>query len=1077
MEKVIRATISSGLPALMATGALAMGIIALLLTPREEEPQIVVPMIDVLIEAPGLSARQIERQITTPVEKLLAQIAGVEHVYSVTRSHSATVTLRYYVGEDREDALLNAYTKLYANQDQIPPGVHRWLVKPVEVDDVPILVLALWSDRYDDFDLRRFAAEISTELKAIAQTNRVEVVGGRPRQIRLLLDQEALSARQTTALDVIEALGASNYLAPVGTRIAADRITLIESGDFLNDSSELNALLVNVVDGAPVYLNDVVRIEDGPALPESYTWIDPGPATGGASRPMVAISIAKQPGTNAVWVTGDVMSRIEALKRDLLPPDVHVEVLRDYGDTANEKVNNLTGSLAIAMLTVVVFIGIFLGPRAAMVVGLAVPICYGVTLALDLMFGYTINRVTLFALILSLGLLVDDPITGVDNISRFLREKTGDRIDLVVGAMVEIRSALLMSTLTIILAFTPLAFITGMMGPYMAPMAFNVPVSVAMSTVVAFLVTPWLASVLLSREPPQTDTRAGLYARIISPVLARPRNAKWVLGAVAALFIIAVALPAFRLVPMKLLPFDNKNEFQIIIDLPEGSSLEQTAALASRVGHELRRIPEVQTLAYFVGIPSPMDFNGLVRHYYQRQGPHLADIRVTLADKDRRVDQSHELVLRIRELLSPLQSEGIHIAVVEVPPGPPVLATLVGEIYAAEVVDYQVQRDAATLLANRLALEPHVVDVDTTNEVTQSVMRFVVDKQKAALSGIATRDVAQTLSAANAGTVAGVLNLPRETEPTLIEVRLAADRRADLADLERLAVRGRTGIAKASNRLGLETAPQPLVAVGEIGEFRARSSDLPIYHKDLLPVVYVTAEISGRTPAEVIADVVADRDQSVAPRDWQSRTFLRPGGTQAWSLPAGTRVTFSGEGEWKITLRVFRDMGIAFAFALVAIFIVIRIQVQSALVALIIMSAIPLTFIGIMPGFLGMNLVYGQPVAGAPNPVLFTATAMIGVIALAGIVVRNSLILVEFIRQRCLEGLGVRDAIIDAGRVRMRPILLTAGTTLLGNIIIILDPIFSGLALAIMFGIIASTLFTLIVVPATYYLIFNEDDA
>ncbi len=1072
----------SGLPALIATGAIALGIIALLLTPREEEPQIVVPMVDVLIDAPGLSARQIERQITTPVEKLLAQIAGVEHVYSVTRSNSAVVTLRYFVGQDREDALLNAYTKLYSNQDLIPPGVSRWLVKPIEVDDVPILVLGLWSERYDDYDLRRFAAEMSTELKAIAQTNRVDVVGGRPRQIRLLMDQEALSARQTTALDLIEALQASNFLTPVGTQISRDRITLIESGDFLNAATELKDLMVNVVDGAPIYLSDVVTIEDGPALPVAYTWIDPLTTNDDGTRhraglPMVAISIAKQPGTNAVWVTQDVMSRIEELSRELLPPEVHIEVLRDYGETADEKVNNLTGSLGIAMLTVIVFIGLFLGPRAAIVVGLAVPICYGVTLGLDLLFGYTINRVTLFALILSLGLLVDDPITGVDNISRFLREKTGDRVDLVVAAMVEIRSALLMSTLTIILAFLPLAFITGMMGPYMAPMAFNVPVSVAMSTVVAFLVTPWLARALLQQGEPEKTSSGGLYARMIEPVLARRRNAKWVLWTVLALFLIAIAMPAFRMVPMKLLPFDNKNELQIVIDMPEGSSLERTASLASRVGQELRRVPEVRTLAYFVGVPSPMDFNGLVRHYYQRNAPHLADIRVTLADKDRRADQSHELVLRIRELLAPLGSDGVHIRVVEVPPGPPVLATLVAEIYAEEVIDYQVQRDAARQLSARLALEPHVIDVDATNEVPQPVMRFVVDKQKAALSGIATRDIALTLAAANAGASAGELNLPLETEPTQIEIRLAADRRADLADLKRLAVRGRTGIAKTSQRLGLETAPQPLVSLGELGEFQALSSDLPIYHKDLHPVTYVTAEISGRTPAEVIADVVADRDESITPRDWSSRTYLHPGGTKGWSLPPGTEVTFSGEGEWKITLRVFRDMGIAFAFALVAIFVVIKIQVESALVALIIMSAIPLTFIGIMPGFLGMNLLYGQPVAGAPNPVLFTATAMIGVIALAGIVVRNSLILVEFIRQRCREGMAVRDAIVDAGHVRMRPILLTAGTTLLGNIIITLDPIFSGLALAIMFGIIASTLFTLIVVPATYYLIFCEDES
>ncbi|XOV88472.1 MAG: efflux RND transporter permease subunit [Pseudomonadota bacterium] len=1085
MEKLINAGLRSATPALIGLFALLFGAIALVLTPREEEPQIVVPVVDLLIEAPGLSTRQVERQVTTPVEKLLAQIPGVEHVYSSTRAGSATVTLRFHVGEDREDSLLNTYNKLYSNQDRIPPGVSNWIVKPVEVDDVPIVMLALWSkdpSRYDDFALRRMADEISTALQAIPQTNRVEVTGGRPRVIRLLLDAEALAARMTTPLDVVAALSRSNLLQRTGTLVSRDQVELVETGTFILDADELATLPVNVIDGVPVLLGEVAEIRDGPDLPENYTWIDfaPGHKSGKPApqkSPMVTISVAKQPGTNAVWVAGDVHARIQQLKAELLPPEIEIEVLRDYGETANEKVNNLASSLGIAIITVVVFIGIFLGPRPAIVVGLAMPVCYGITLALDMLFGYTINRVTLFALILSLGLLVDDPITGVDNIERYLREKTGETSQRVVAAMMEIRTALIMSTLTIVLSFIPLAFITGMMGPYMAPMAFNVPVSVIMSTVVAFLVTPWLASRLIRPAPGNSDgTREGIYTRMVRPIISSPARARGVLWIVLALFIGASLLPVLRLVPLKLLPFDNKNEVQIVLDMPEGTTLEATAAKAAEIGAVLRTMPEVRALAYYIGTPSPVDFNGMIRQYYQRQAPHLADIRVTLADKTNRTHQSHGIVLRMRELLSDLAQPDTHIRVVEVPPGPPVISTLAAEVYADDRTSYERQREGARRLAARLAQEPFVNDVDTSIELTQPGVRFVTDKQKAALSGISTADIVTTVSAANAGVVAGYLNQPRETNPLAVLIRLPEDKRTTTDDLLGLYVRGQPGIARTNQRLGLDAAPQPLVALGELGAFADFSSDLPIYHKDLRPVVYVMAELSGRTPADVIADVVADRDNTVETSDWAGRTFLTPGGTATWSMPPGTDVSWTGEGEWRITVRVFRDMGIAFAFALVAIFIVLRIQTNSAVVALIIMSAIPLTFIGIMPGFWLLNLVGEREIAGAPDPVLFTATAMIGMIALAGIVVRNSLILVEFIKQAQAQGANLRDAILAAGEVRMRPILLTAGTTLLGNFIITLDPVFSGLALAIIFGIFSSTLFTLLVVPAVYYLIFRDRD-
>jgi len=1083
---VMQRVLQGGLPRFIFLAAIVAGLLALELTPREEEPQIVVPMIDVLVAAPGLSAAQTERQVTLPLEKLLNQLPGVEHLYADSAEGEAVVTLRFRVGEDREKAILNTYNKLYANQDQVPPVVSSWQLKPVEVDDVPILVVGLWSDdpgRYSDYALRRVAEEFTTALQAIPDTSEVKVVGGRPRTARVLLDPEALAARRTTAADVVDALAVSSVLTRAGTWTVGDRAIRLEGGDVLREPSELEQLVVNVIDGAPVTLAEVARIEDGPAEAESYSWLMPA-GDDGDGYPLVVLSVAKQRGSNAVAVAEESLAVLERVREDILPPELRLTVLRNYGETADAKVNDLVTSLAFAIFTVVVFIGVFLGWRPAVVVGLAVPVCYGITLALDLALGYTINRVTLFALILSLGLLVDDPITGVDNIARFLA-RGGRAADRVIGAMAELRTPLIMSTVTIILAFLPLAFITGMMGPYMAPMAFNVPVSVISSTVVAFLVTPWVASRLL--RPGEGALAEGsegssFYYRAIEPFLASRRRAKGVLLAVVLLFLAAALLPALRLVPLKLLPFDNKNEVQVLIDMPEGTSLERTAALTRSVAETVARVPEVADIAAFVGVPSPMDFNGMVRRYYQRHGPHLGELRLVLVDKLDREHQSHAVVLRLRELLAPYSRDGVVVRVVEVPPGPPVLSTLVAEIYAEPLTPYSAQQAAAETLMARLQREPHVVEVDSTLEAPWPRLRFVTDKQKAALSGVATADVANTLAMANAGLVAGYLQQPEELHPLPVELRLPVPERASLADLERLTVRGRPGVAKATTPQGLELAPQPLVPLGELGTFEEGSADPTLHRKDLKRVVYVTAELNGRTPAEVVADVAADYRADPAGATgpagarhdrWASRTYFNSGAGDLWRLPPGTFASWTGEGELSITLDVFRDMGLGYLFALLAIFGVLRLQTGSMALSLIIMAAIPLTVIGIMPGFWAMNGFGERVVAGAPDPVLFTATAMIGMIALAGIVVRNSLILVEFVTEARRGGSSVREAVLSAGAVRMRPVLLTAGTTLLGNLVITLDPVFNGLALAIIFGIIASTLFTLLVVPVVYWLVFE----
>lgn len=827
LDALVRYALRGGLPQLIFLLGLAAGVIALIYTPREEEPQIVVPMIDVMVRAPGLSARQVERQVTIPLEKLLSQIPGVEHVYSSTKAGQSAATLAFYVGQDREDSLLNTYNKLYSNQDRIPAVVSQWAVQPVEVDDVPILMLGLWSDDadlYSDYELRRMADEVSTVLQGIAQTSEVNVVGGRPRTITILIDPESMGARRTTTADVVSALVVSNVLQGAGDWVVRSESIVLESGDFIRDVSELENLVVNVIDAAPVYLREVARIEDGPAESEAYTWIDFTGAhaatdttaaipEGESSHPMVVVSVAKQRGANAVTVAADVHRELMRLQQSLLPPEVHVEVLRDYGQTADEKVDDLAKSLGFAIVTVVIFISVFLGWRAAAVVGLAVPICYGITLGLDMALGYTINRVTLFALILSLGLLVDDPITGVDNISRFMARKSMPLHERVVAAIAEIRVPLIMSTLTVVLAFLPLAFITGMMGPYMVPMAFNVPVSVISSTLVAFLVTPWLASRLLKESASATAdpehapvAPAGLYRRLMTPLLNNRRRAGLVLWLVLGLFVATAALPLFRAVPLKLLPFDNKNEIQVLIDMPESASLEHTAAMATAVANQVARVPEVLAIAGFIGIPSPIDFNGAVRRYYQRQGPHMGELRLILADKSQRTHQSHAIVLRLRDLLRPLNRDGVKIKVVEVPPGPPVFSTLVAEIYGDTLTPYSTQKDAAQILMDRLSREAHVVEIDSTVEDNKARLRFVTDKQKAALSGVSTSDIASTLAMANEGLVAGYLQLEREASPLPLELRLDPRHRVSVSDFERLLVKGRQGVTKNSTDQGLEIA-------------------------------------------------------------------------------------------------------------------------------------------------------------------------------------------------------------------------------------------------------------------------------
>ncbi len=1071
--------------------SLAIGGVALYLTPREEEPQIVVPMADVLIEAPGLSAAEVERQVTQPLEKLLFQIDGVQYVYSMSQSGRSIVTVRFHVGEDREDSLVKLYNKVQSNVDQIPQSVSQWVVKPVEIDDVPIVIVTLWSDdirRYDDHQLYRIAQELQNELQSIPDTNRVRISGGRPREIRVELDAQRMASRSTSPLQVARALQSSNRHTRAGSFEQQNQSFVVEAGTIFRDEGELGSLVVQIVNQRPVYLRDIADIRDGPAEPEAYSWIGFGPAghtgAGEPSRseidlfPAVHLAVAKRKGSNAVAVAREIEHSLQVLSPSMLPDGVHYRVTRDYGETANDKVNELVEGLAIAVITVVGLIGLTIGWRAALVVALAIPVCYSLTLAVNLLFGYTINRVTMFALILSLGLLVDDPITDVENIARYFSMRVASARRSVLAAIQEVRPALIMSTLAIIVSFLPLSFITGMMGPYMAPMALNVPLTVTLSTVVAFLVTPWMAMVALrpmlaaNSDGEGFDvTRGFLYrqcGRWLRPVLRNRRLAVATLAGVALLLAGAMFLPALRLVPLKMLPYDNKNEFQILIDMPEDTTLDQTDNVAREIARFLSGVAEVRDFEVFTGRPSPMDFNGLVRHYYLRTRPSEADIRVNLVPKEQRRQQSHEIVLRLRDRLTEIgQHRGADIKMVEVPPGPPVLATITAEVYGPADRDYTSLIAAAETVRDRMAREPGVVDVDMSSESVQTRWIFETDKPKAALSGISTDDVARTLQMALGGDRSAVMRNPHEVAPLPIVLRLPRASRSAIDDLGEIYVQGESGA---------------LVQLNGLGRFVEQVEDKTIYRKNLKPVMYVFGEVAGRPPADAIMDMEFDRirphpgvDDNDA-RPVARRTWLSPGGGIAWNLPADYNVKWNGEGEWKITLDVFRDLGLAFAAALLAIFLLLMFQTGSRLLPIVIMLAIPLTLIGIMPGFWLLNMSRSEMVGGYANPVFFTATAMIGMIALAGIVVRNSVVLVDFIHYGLADGLSLEESIVRSVAVRTRPILLTAGTTLLGNWVITLDPVFSGLAWAIIFGILTSTLFTLIVIPVMYWLLYRNTE-
>ena len=1067
--KIARAFIDSKLTPLIVAAALILGIYAVMVTPREEEPQIVVPMVDIYLPLPGSSPKEVEERVVKPVEGKMWEIKGVEYVYSMSGPGMGIVTVRFLVGEDMEKSLVKLYNKIMSNRGILPPGAGEPLVVPKSIDDVPILALTLWSDRYDSYTLRRVARELCDNLKKSDNVAETEIRGGLRRQLKVQLDSGRLAAYGLSPLQVIGALQKGNVSLPSGNFPAANREYLVDAGNFLGDAESVQRLVVNVHDGRPVYLADVADIRDGPEEPGNYLFFGLGPAaaskgifpvgaTGSVAQsgrgivsplhnyrdyPAVTVSVAKRKGANATWVAEDLLHRVESLKGKIIPADIQVTVTRNYGETAREKNNELLFHMFLAAISVTILIALFMGWRAGVVAAVAIPVTLALTLFVFSMAGYTLNRITLFALIFSIGILVDDAIVVIENIHRYFTTTAFKPLEAAVRAVDEIGNPTMLATVAVIASVLTMAFVSGLMGPYMRPIPVGSSMAMFFSLLVAFTVTPYFA-IRLMRRGHHADSSADvgetrltrLYRSVMGALLHRKKVRYGFLLTVAALLLVSCSLVYFKIVTVKMLPFDNKSELQVIVDAPNGTALEDTARLTAELGKTIRTVPEVTDFQTYTGISAPFNFNGLVRHYYLRRRANLADIQVNFVAKGERSDQSHDIAKRIRPMLKNIADRyGARIKVAEIPPGPPVLSTLVAEVYGP---DQTTRLAIARQVREILKKTPGVVDVDWYVEDDQPRYTFAVDREKAALSGISTEDVVKTLRTALGGVDAGLLHLPGEKEPVAINVRFPAPRRSSIEALSSIQVPSPGGSVPLSQ----------LVLVSQ--DFENKS----IYRKNLKNVVYVTGDVAGQIEAPVYAILQMGKkiDKIKLPGGYHIEQLAA---RQPWNEE---KPAIKWDGEWHITYEVFRDLGLAFTAVMVLIYVLVVAWFRNFTTPLVIMAPIPLTLIGILPG----HALFGA---------FFTATSMIGFIALAGIIVRNSIILIDFTELRRREGMALDEAIIDAGAVRFRPMLLTGAAVVVGSFVIVFDPIFQGLALALMCGEIASTTLSRVTVPVLYYLV------
>jgi len=1054
--RISRFFVGSQLTPLIALVAALLGIFAVMVTPREEEPQINVTMANVLIPFPGASAKDVEALVATPAEQVLAQITGIEHVFSVSKPGMAVLTVQFKVGENRTDALVRLYDTIMSNRDWLSPniGVGEPLIKPMGIDDVPIVTLTLFTadPQRGAYDLQQVARAAEAELKRVPGTRTVETVGGPGRAVRVLLDAERMQAYRITAQDVRGALLAANVSLPSGSLVAGNRETLVETGSFLGGAGDVRRLVVGAYDGRPVFVEDIAQVVDGPELPTQYVRYGAGvanadKASAGLEFPAVTLAISKKPGENAVDVADKVIKRVENLKGSVIPEGVEIAVTRNYGATANDKAMKLIQKLIFATLSVVALVWAALGRREAVIVGVAVLLTLAATLFASWAWGFTLNRVSLFALIFSIGILVDDAIVVVENIHRH-HGLFPDQplIGLIPNAVDEVGGPTILATFTVIAALLPMAFVTGLMGPYMSPIPINASIGMLISLAIAFVVTPWLAAKLLHRHEHAGHAEDRLSARLhtfftrmMTPFLRRGEGRKarwWLFGGIMVAILAAVSLAAVKLVVLKMLPFDNKSEFQVVVDMPVGTPVEETSRVLEEMGAYLATIPEVTDYQAYAGTAAPINFNGLVRQYYLRASPELGDLQVNLVDKHERKRKSHEIALAARPKLDEIgRRYGATVKVVEVPPGPPVLSPIVAEVYGP---DYKGQLETAQRLRKLFASSPDIVDVDSSVEEDAPKLLFRVDQRKAALMGVAQRDIVYTLRAALAGD--DVTPLHTGSAKYEIPVKLALPPES----LSR---------ADTLLKLKVKAADGTLVPLSELVTTVPASREKTIYHKDLLPVAYVVGDMAGSldSPLYGMFEMRNDVKHLAVPQgEGLAERFI----SQPEDPYAGYAIKW--DGEWQVTYETFRDMGIAYAVGLILIYLLVVAQFSSYKAPLIIMAPIPLTIIGVMPG---------HALLGAQ----FTATSMIGMIALAGIIVRNSILLVDFINLQAEEGVEFQEAVINAAATRAKPIVLTGLAAMLGAFFILDDPIFNGLAVSLIFGILVSTLLTLVVIPVLYY--------
>lgn len=1045
--KIAGAFIESKLTPLIVIASLALGIFAVIITPREEEPQIIVPMVDVFVSYPGASAGEVEERVTRPMGMLLWEVEGVEYLYTMSKPGMSVATVRFYVGEDMEDSLVKLYNKLLSNYDMIPPGVSEPLVKPKSIDDVPILTFTFWSDLYDGYELRRIAYEVADELKKDKDVSEFDVIGGQKRQVRITLEPLKLKAYSLGPLAIAGALEKANFTLKSGAFPSGNEEYVVEAGGFLKSPEEVGDVVVGVYDGRPVYLGDVARISDGPEEPSNYVFIGFGEASGknksGLSE-AVTVTLAKKKGTNATHIAERVHEKLEALKGGVIPTGVEIETTRNYGETAKEKSDELLKHMFIAALSVTFLIALALGWRESIVVLVAIPVTLALTIFVTYMFGYTLNRVTLFALIFSIGILVDDAIVVVENIYRHFK-MYGVSAGTAVRAVDEVGNPTILATFTVIAALLPMAFVSGLMGPYMRPIPIGASAAMLLSLFIAFIISPWLSYIVLKgvkrAENPEEDESKILgklnriYENNLRGLLASGKKRVKTYGFIVFLLLASCTLILFRAVTVKMLPFDNKSELQVIIDMPEGKTLEETAALSREIGDYLQGVPEVADFELYTGTAAPVNFNGLVRHYFLREGSNVSDIQVNLVPKGERSAQSHDIAKRIRPGIKEMGDKyGASIKITEVPPGPPVLSTLVAEIYGP---DHGRQIGIAEQIKSVFEGTEGVVDVDWYVEDDQKKVVFEVDKEKAVYNGINAREVGETLRILLSGAGVGLAHLEKDKEPVELFLQAPIADRAGTESLQEIA---------------LTTPEGNMVNLSELVSVKDTVEDKTIYGKNLKRVVYVTGDVAGTAESPVYAilkmnDAIDDLE---LPEGYKLERYssVQPELEDKFSM--------KWDGEWQITYEVFRDLGIAFAAVLVLIYVMIVGWFRSFVVPLVIMAPIPLSLIGILPG----HVLLGA---------FFTATSMIGFIAGAGIVVRNSIILVDFIELKLAEGTSLKDAVVEAGVIRFRPMLLTASAVVVGSSVILFDPIFQGMAISLMAGEVAATLISRTMVPLLYY--------